>query len=388
VPRVTLVHDYLTQRGGAERVVLELLRAFPGAVLHTALWDPDRTFPEFADHDVRVSPLDRVPGLRADHRRALPLLARTFDRMPLAPSDVVVCSSSGWAHGVRTGDRPKVVYCHTPARWLHAPSRGRTVGGRAGGAAMALLRRPLLSWDLRAAGSAHSYLANSSVVRERIGSAYGRQAEIVAPPPGLLPDGPEEDPGDLAPGFFLVVARLLPYKNVDVVVRATALLPGARLVVVGDGPQRARLQHLAGDGVVFRAGVSDAELRWLYRSAAALVTASHEDFGLTPLEANAFGRPVVALRAGGHLDTVEPGRSGLFVEELDPRSFADAMRRCADTVWSEKHLRAHAERFSRERFDAVLREIVASAAGDAPSSAREDVGPAQPTPGEDGVAEQ
>lgn len=359
--QVTLVHDYLTQRGGAERVVLEMLRAFPGAVLHTALWDPASTFPEFGDHDVRVSPLNGVAALRADHRRALPLLARTFDRMPLAPSDVVVCSSSGWAHGVRSGRRPKVVYCHTPARWLHTAARGRTVGGRAGGAAMSLLRRPLLAWDERAARSADCYLANSSVVRERIRSAYDREAEIVPPPPGLLPDGPEQDPGGPAPGFFLVVARLLPYKNVDVVVQAADLVPGARLVVVGDGPQRARLHHLADDRVTFLPAVTDAELRWLYRSAEALVTASYEDFGLTPLEANAFGRPVVALRAGGHLDTVEPGVTGLFVEELDPRSFADAMRRSTRTTWDADRLVAHAERFSRHRFDDALRGVVDAA---------------------------
>lgn len=360
---MTLVHDYLTQRGGAERVVLELLRAFPGAVLHTALWDRGQTFPEFADHDVRVSPLDDVAALRADHRRALPLLARTFSRMALTPADAVVCSSSGWAHGVRTGTTPKIVYCHTPARWLHTPGGSRSFGGGAGRAAMSVLRRPLLAWDERAARSAHCYLANSSVVRERIATAYDREAVVVPPPPGLLPDGPVQDPGGLAPGFFLVVARLLPYKNVDVVVDAVGRLPGARLVVVGDGPQRARLQHLAGDRVAFRPGVSDAELRWLYRSCTALVTASYEDFGLTPLEANAFGKPVVALRAGGHLDTVEPGVSGVFVEELDARAFADGMRRCAQADWPGAPLVAHAERFSRRRFDEALRDVVAAAVG-------------------------
>jgi glycosyltransferase involved in cell wall biosynthesis len=342
-------------------VVLELLRAFPDAVLHTALWDRGRTFPEFAEHDVRASPLDGVAVLRADHRRALPLLPRTFERLALAPSDVVVCSSSGWAHGVRTGARPKVVYCHTPARWLHTPAGSRSYGSRSGSAALALLRRPLLSWDERAARSAHCYLANSSVVRERIATAYGREAAVVPPPPGLLPDGPEVDPGGIAPGYFLVVARLLPYKNVDVVVQAVKALPGARLVVVGDGPQRARLQHLADDRVVLLSAVSDAELRWLYRSAVALVTASYEDFGLTPLEANAFGRPVVALRAGGHLDTVQPGLTGVFVEELDARAFAEGMRRVAATAWPAAPLVAHAEGFSRRRFDEALRRVVDSA---------------------------
>ena len=348
-------------------MALELLRAFPGAVLHTAVWDPGSTFPEFAEHDVRVSPLDRVPAFRHDHRRAFPLLPSTFSRMELAPADVVVCSSSGWAHGVRTRGVPKVVYCHTPARWLHAAPGTQPFGGGAALAAAAV-RRPLLSWDRRAAADAARYLANSSVVRERIGSAYDIEADVVAPPPGLLPDGPERDPGDLRPGFFLAVARLLPYKHVDVVVEAVRALPGARLVVVGDGPQRHRLQSGAPDRVVFRPAVGDDELRWLYRSCAALVTASHEDFGLTPLEANAFGRPVVALRAGGHLDTVVPDRTGLFVEELDPRAFTAALRRVTALPWDEAALVAHAERFSRGRFDDAVRAVVdaVSAGGTAP----------------------
>ncbi|MFP5219538.1 MAG: glycosyltransferase [Actinomycetes bacterium] len=348
----------MTQRGGAERVALELLRAFPGSVLHTAVWDPDGTFPEFAEHDVRVSPLDRVPAFRHDHRRAFPLLPSTFSRMPLTPADVVVCSSSGWSHGVRTGGVPKVVYCHTPARWLHAAPQARPFGGGATALAVASVRRPLLRWDRRAAAGAARYLANSSVVCERIASAYDVEAEVVPPPPGVLPDGPERDPGDLRPGFFLTVARLLPYKHVDVVVEAVRAVPGARLVVVGDGPQRHRLESLATDRVVLRTAVPDDELRWLYRSCAALVTASYEDFGLTPLEANAFGRPVVALRAGGHLDTVLPGVTGLFVEELDPRSFAHAMRRVTTTAWDDAVLRAHADRFSRRRFDDALAAAV------------------------------
>lgn len=359
------MHDYLTQRGGAERVVLELLRAFPGSVLHTSIWNRAHTFPEFAEHDVRVSPLDRVAVLRADPRRALPLLPRTFAAMRLTPSDVVLCSSSGWAHGVRTGPTPKLVYCHTPARWLHAPGGPRSVAGPVAGAALGALRRPLLAWDRRAAGSASRYLANSSVVRERICSAYDREADVVAPPPGLLPDGPERSPGGVAPGFFLTVARLLPYKHVDVVVDAVRRMPEARLVVVGDGPLRGRLRETGHDRVVWLSDVPDDQLRWLYRSCAALVTASHEDFGLTPLEANAFARPVVALRAGGHLDTVRPGVSGLFVEEVDGRAFAGGMRRAIQQEWSAHELVAHAERFARDRFDEAMRQVVHAAADEA-----------------------
>ena len=214
--------------------MLSLTRAFPDAPVYTSLYDPGGTFPEFADLDVRTMPINRIPPLRTYHRAALPLLAPSFSLLRIA-ADVVICSSSGWAHGARVEGR-KIVYCHTPARWLYQSDRYLRGRGRALHAAAGALRSPLEHWDKRAAASADVYLANSSVVAKRIKSLYGIDADVVPPPPAVTPDGPARPIHGIEPGFVLTVSRLLPYKNVDAVMEAFQTLPDERLVVVGSGP--------------------------------------------------------------------------------------------------------------------------------------------------------
>ena len=355
--RVAIVHDYLTQRGGAERVVLSMLRAFPEAPLYTSLYDPDGTFPGFRDADVRPLPLDRLAPLRRRHRLAFPLLAPAFSRLRV-PGDVALCSSSGWAHGARAEGR-KVVYCHAPARWLYQPERYLRGRRGAGSAALALLRRRLLEWDRRAAASADRYLANSTEVARRIRSLYGVEAEVLPPPPALDPTGPARAVEGLEPGFVLCVSRLLPYKNVDAVVGAFERLPDERLVVVGSGPEGRRLAVEAPASVRFLSSVADDELRWLYGACAAHVTASYEDFGLTPLEAASFGRPSAVLRFGGFLDTVVEGETGVFFEAPEPEPIRAALVELRGRAWDEEALRRHAERFSEARFVERLRAVVA-----------------------------
>ena len=359
---VALVHDYLTQRGGAERVVLSMLRAFPGAPLHTSLYDPAGTFPEFAEADVRTAPLDRVPLLRRDHRRALPLLAATFSRLHV-DAEVTLCSSSGWAHGAAVEGR-KVVYCHTPARWLYQSRRylGEH-GSPAARAALAAARPWLVRWDRRAAASADVYLANSTAVRERIRAAYGRDAEVVPQPHAVDPAGTATAVPGLDAGFVLCVARLLPYKNVDAVVEAFAGLPGERLVVAGAGPDEARLRAAAPANVSVLGAVADDRLRWLYASCRGLVAASYEDYGLTPLEAAAFGKPAAVLRFGGFLDTVAEGATGAFFDRPEPRAIRAAVARLLAEGWDERRIRAHAELYSEQRFVERLRAAVTGDAG-------------------------
>ena len=385
---VALAHDYATQRGGAERVALLLARAFPGAPLYTTLYDPAATFPEFADLDVRTGPLDRVGVLRHHHRLALPFLAPSVSAQRV-DADVLLASSTGWAHGYR-GARRTVVYCHAPARWLY--QRDRYLSGEAGartsdrarravaGTALGLLAPPLRAWDRRAAGRADRYLANSTVTARAVQAAYGIEAEVVPPPPALLPDDGASLPVDgVAPGFLLCVARLLPYKNVDAVIGAVRELGGRRLVVVGDGPDRARLEGLArAAGTVPSSGggaagspdgageprvrllgrVDDGTLRWLYAHAAALVAASYEDYGLSPLEAGAFGAPAVVLRDGGYLDTVVGGVTGTFFDRPDPVEIARAIEEAARTTWDDQALADHVARFGTGRFLDRIRTIV------------------------------
>ncbi len=355
---VSIAHDYLTQRGGAERVVLALCRAFPDATVYTALYDRDGTYPEFREQRISTLWLDRLAPLRRRHRLALPLLPAAWISS-CVHADLVICSSSGWAHGVRTTGR-KLVYCHSPAKWLYRPDDylgdHPTASTRAAlAASLPMLRR----FDRWAASSADRYLANSTYTAEEVKRAYGIAAAVVPPPAGLLPAGAAEPPPGIEPGFLLTVARLLPYKNVTEVVEAFRAHDG-RLIVVGEGPLRSQLSEGAPPNVRFLGEVDDAQLRWLYANCAGLIAASREDFGLTPIEAASFGKPVAALRWGGFLDTVVPGATGVFFDTATPEGIAAAVSELASRSWDPRAIRAHAETFSETHFIEEIQRTVQS----------------------------
>jgi glycosyltransferase involved in cell wall biosynthesis len=226
---------------------------------------------------------------------------------------------------------------------------------------MGMLGPRLRAWDQRAAQSADRYLVNSRAVQRAVEEVYGIQAEVLAPPPAPfdLAVRPEPVAGVERP-FVLCVARLLPYKNVDLVIEAVASVPGIDLVVVGEGPERARLEELTrrvgGTHLVGR--IPDGQLRWLYENTVGLVAASYEDFGLSPLEAATFGKATVALHDGGYLDTVVEGRTGVFFETLETASIASAVEQLVTTAWNSDEIRAHARLFSEEAFAARLHAIV------------------------------
>ena len=373
--RVAVAHDYITQPGGAERVVLDIVAAFPDAPIYTTLFHPSGTFPEFGGFRPTTSALNRLGPLRRHHRFALPLLAPAVSRM-MIDADISVVSTSGWAHGIPTTGK-KIVYCHAPARWLYQtqtylgdPASHPGVAARAryfaASKALIALAGPLRHWDQKAAATADVYLANSTITQQAISHAYGIDAEVLPPAPALRPEGDEEQSEGIEPGYFLCVARLLPYKNVDAVIKAVHKVKDARLVIVGAGPDEDRLtdlvDSLAGPGQdhrIFLAGrVSDERLRWLYRNSIALVAASIEDYGLTPLEGAAFGKPTVALAAGGYLDTVVDGRTGVLFPTLDANEMAQALTSCLDKQWDTATLVAHADAFGAGRFRARLQEIV------------------------------
>ena len=372
VGTVSLVHEYLTRRGGAERRALAMAEALPGAPLHTSLYQPESTSPGFAHVEVRPLGLNRLGVLRKHHRLALSVLAPAFSLLRVDADVVVVCSSSGWAHGVVASGR-KVVYCRTPARWLYQAGRylGGATGAQRGGrrafslaASLALgaAGPPLRRWDRSAAGSAARYLANSTATAELVRRVYGLEAEVLHPGHALAPEGTEEPVEGLEPGYWLCVARLLAYKNVDVVLEALGRRRGEAVVVVGEGPDRARLRAVCPPGSRLLGGANDAQLRWLYRHARALVSLSYEDFGLTPVEAAAFGTPTLALRYGGSLDTVVEGETGVLVDAPTPALVAAAAGELGATRWDPEALRRHAERFSPDRFAARLRQVVAEEA--------------------------
>jgi len=373
---VAIVHDYLTQKGGAERVVLAMHRAFPAAPIYTSLYEPDLTFPEFRDIDVRPSHLNRSQFLRRHHRVALPLLANAFSKIEV-DEKIVLCSSSGWAHGVHTSGT-KLVYCYCPARWLYKRAEyfrksqdAQTEGGHLSSsldrirtsfvlrnslrAVTPILRR----WDCRAAASASAYYTTSSAVSDEISSLYGIRALVIPPPPLCEGDGPWEKPHTLAKdGFFLAVSRLLPYKNLDRIFAVFAERPDLELVVVGSGPLRKTLQHTATPNIELLGDVTDRELRWLYGHSGALIAPAFEDYGLTPLEAATFGKPTIALKKGGYLETVSEGTSGYFFEDLHGSSISGAIDKLHENPLDSDEIQGHASRFSEERFASTLRQQV------------------------------
>ncbi|MFL6081592.1 MAG: glycosyltransferase [Ornithinibacter sp.] len=357
-PSVAIAHDYLTQRGGAERVVLAMARAFPEARIHTTLYDPEGTYPDFAAQDVVTSPLNRLGAVRRDHRLGLPLLAPAASAMRV-DADVVLVSSSGWAHGFRHPGR-SLVYCYSPARWLYQTDTylGGPPTRSASGLALLGLRPALRRWDARAARRSDRYLAISRVVRERVEATYGISADVL-PAPHSMDAGADQSAvpalEDWAStgGYLLVVSRLLPYKNVDVVVDAVRGT-GHRLVVVGAGPGREALLGSAPRNVRLLSGLTDAQLRWVYAQCSLLVAPSVEDYGLSPLEAAVFGRPSLTLRGGGYLDTVREGVTGLHVDAPDAGLFRDALDRALAHRWDPSALRSHAQGFGEDRFAARL----------------------------------
>lgn len=357
-PVVAIAHDYLTQRGGAERVVLAMHRAFPEASVYTTLYDPDGTYPEFRAARIVTSPLNRLRTLRRHHRAALPLLAPAASALSV-PADVVIASTSGWAHGFRTDGRV-LAYCHSPARWLYLAEQylGSATRGGVRGAALAALRPHLVRWDRRAAWGADRYLANSTVVRARIARVYGVEADILHPPHSVDVTGTQDPVPGLEDfvgdgGHFLVVSRLLPYKNVDAAVEAFRGLD-ERLVVVGRGPLARAIEAARPSNVRLAGLVTDAQMRWAYASARALVAPSHEDFGITPLEAAAWGKPTIALRAGGYLDTISEGVTGCFIEQPTAEAIRSAVLAFRDHHWDASAIRRHVGQFSEARFSERL----------------------------------
>lgn len=360
--RVGLAHDYCTQRGGAERVVTALTRIYPGAPLFTSLYRARATFAELSDVDVRTSSLQNIPFLSADPRVAVPVLGRVWRNFDLDGLDVVLASSSGWAHRIveAAPATPVVVYCHNPPRWLY--QRDAYFSSQGLRRAAVPLLDSLSRSDGRAACRAAVYLANSTNVAERIRDVYGITAEILHPPVTLDPSGDMEPMAGLVPGeFWLTVARSRGYKNVALLERAFTDFGLGVLCVVGStsaGGSEVESRMIHRPGVV-----TEAELRWLYAHARGLISLSREDFGLTPLEANSFGTPVAVIRDGGFLDSTVEGLSGVFVEERTVEAVVEAVRGFPD--FDPVAVQNHAARFSVEAFSARLRRVVSEAARNA-----------------------
>jgi len=361
--RVAIVHDNLIQFGGAERVLLSLMELFPNAPVYTLLYNPEvagimrEASPAFDEQRIRTSFLQRWAWARRHHHYlplVMPLAAEQFD---LRGYDVVFSATYSYAKGVVTSaGTMHISYCFTPTRYLWDDCH-RYVRDFAERAKWLRLAPPGLSyirlWDYYAAQRVDAYLTLSKFVAQRIHKYYGRPAQVIAPPVNVDRFRVTED----NEGYYLVVARLVPYKRVDIAIEACRRL-GRPLKVVGVGPDVPRLQENAGPSVEFLGFVPDHELPALYAGARALLFPQEEDFGITSLEAAASGKPTVAFASGGALETIISGETGLFFSEQTAASLAAAMGQFEGHSFDPLRIRRHAEKFSQPRFLRELQEAV------------------------------
>lgn len=358
--RVAIAHDYLNQRGGAERVVAALHDMFPEAPIFTSVLDRSTLWPQLRSADIRVSWMQRLPGLKRHFKKYLLLYPLVFDRLDLSGFDLVLSSSSAFAKAVRT---PRggvhLCYCHTPARfvWDYERYVEHEGFGRLVRSTLPLAVRILRRWDLRTADRPSAYVANSSTVATRISRLYARESVVIPPPVDVerFRDLPKKDDGE----YYVIVSRLNPYKRIQLAVEAFNRLR-RRLVVVGDGPHRAALERLSGPTIRFLGRIDDREVTRLLGGCRALVFPGEEDFGITVLEANAAGRPVIAYQGGGALDTVVPGVTGTFFSEPSAESLMEAMLSSARTRWDDTAIRRHASRFGLATFRNRIESLISS----------------------------
>jgi len=360
-PRVALVHDWLTGMRGGEKVIELIGSLYPTAPLYTLFHFPGSVSPAIESHPIHTSFLQRAPGIRRSYRRYLPLFPVAIEELDLTAYDLIISSSHCVAKGViPSPDAFHICYCHTPMRYAwdqeHAYFPRRTgAGARLRSLALSALR----TWDVSSATRVNLFVANSSFVARRIRSYYGRDAEVLHPPADVeyfTPATAKEKDAD----YCLMVSALAPYKRVDLAMAACDRL-GLELRIVGDGPERERLEELAGPRTHFLGHVEPRRLRELYRGAAVFLQPGVEDFGIASVEALACATPVVAVAKGGILDIVEDGRHGvLYPDWGGPADLAEAIDKARQIDFNGLDLRSRAETFSAGRFVDRLQSLLSS----------------------------
>lgn len=349
--KLALVHEYLNQYGGAERVLQVLCAQYEDSPVYTMLYDPKATGGVFADVTVRTSFLQRLPGSLRWHHAYTALMPMAIEQFDLSAFDTVLSVSASFAKGIITKPHTRhLSYCLTPPRFLWDDSQ-RFVQ-RFGVPPLLRHASPLLLsylrvWDRQAAERVDTFIAISQCVRERIAKYYGRESSVVYPPVNisLFHIAPKDERED----YFLMVGRLVAYKRFDLSIRVANDL-GIPLKIVGTGVEEKRLRKLAGPTISFLGQVDDATLARLYSRARAIIFPQEEDFGIVPLEAMASGRPVIAFAGGGVLETVVDGSTGVFFQEQTMESLRDAFERFDGRAWDPLACRRQAETFDIPRF--------------------------------------
>lgn len=345
--KVALVHDYLYQIGGAERVVLALHELFPDAPLYTSIYNRDSMLLKFKEmniHDIAILRILNNPRLLF---LFYPLIFKNY--FDLSEYDLIISSSSAYAKGVKKNPHAKhVCYCHTPMRfaWRYQDYIQDEDIGFIAKKYLPILLEPLRRWDIKTSKEVDYFVVNSDVVKERVKTCYNRDSTKIYPPVDTTIFRPEEKQED----YYLIVSRLVPYKHINVAISAFSRL-GMPLKVVGDGPDLRRLKRMAGKNIEFLERIiNDNKVAGYYAKCKALIQTGEEDLGLAPLEAAACGRPTIAYGKGGACETIIDGKTGLLFKEQTVESLIDAINKFEKMTFNSGEIRRHAENFSKEKF--------------------------------------
>jgi glycosyltransferase involved in cell wall biosynthesis len=359
-PRVAIVHEWFTSMRGGEKCVEALCEVFPDATLFALVHRQGSVSPTIERMPIRTSFIQRLPGALENYRHYLPLFPAAVQRLDMSEFDIVISSNHCVAKGVRTAASTlHICYCYTPMRYIWGLYDDYFGPGRAGlltRMGMRAVRGYLRRWDVRTAVNPHRFIAISKNVRNRIREIYHRDSDLIYPPveTSTLAISRRDD------GYFLIVSALVPYKRVDLAVEAFNRT-GDRLIVVGDGPEAAKLRKMAGPRVEFTGWLPDSRVRDLYAGCKAVIFPGEEDFGIVPVEAMACGKPVVAFARGGALETVldiPDLTTGVLFQEQSVESLVAAVHKCKERQFEPEALRRYALGFDREIYKSRMKEYI------------------------------
>lgn len=359
--RIAIAHDYLMQFGGAERTLLALCEVYPDAPIFTLIYNKDVMSSFFKDKVIYTSFLDKFPNFfKNNPRLLLPLIPLAALSIKISGYDVVISSSSAFIKGIRTDSGTKhISYCYSPTRFLW-DYKDTYLKDNNYNFLIRFLTYPLLyvlqKWDMYIAKKIDVWIAPSQIVQERIKKFYNTHASVVYPPINL-PFHKTNKESNYAHDFFLIVSRLSAYKKIDLVIKTFNKLQ-LPLVIIGDGPEKKKLQDIARSNIIFKGFVNDKDLQNFYQHAYAVIMACEEDFGLVAVEAASYGIPTLAFKRGGITEWLEPGKSGEFFEEQSEESIAQGVYKIFAQKYNSTYIIKKSELFTKTNFKNSIAKII------------------------------
>ncbi len=354
--KIALVHELLLKLGGAERVLRQLLDIYPQSPVYTLLHNPKKTEDWFHGERIYTTNLQKYYKILNSPKYLLPKMIKAIESFDFKNFDLVISSSSAFAHGINTKEVKHICYCHSPMRyaWDYTHEYTKNMSFIMRYISSSLLKDIRL-WDYKIANRPHKIIANSKHVQKRISKYWRQESQVIYPPVNIksfIPSPSHED-------YFLIVSALTPFKRIDLAIQAFNKI-GRKLIIIGDGSQRKLLESMSESNIEFLGRKSDKVVREYMQNCRAFIFPGEEDFGITPIEAMASGKPVLAYAVGGVLESVEAGISGEFFKEATVESFLDGLMRLMlnEKKYSYKQIRKNVERFECSIFEEKIQKII------------------------------